>query len=133
MPNLKQCSLKTKKAEPAKPAAPDYSSETKVHIAPMLDKRASRMAQLVDAALDAIATSFEATRTVVIDKAVVNEGPDHYARLTGAKRLLEFTLAGRPQPEKEKQTHGPITIKVIEDAIAANREEAHLANENARR
>jgi hypothetical protein len=133
MPNPKQCSLKTKKAEPAKPAAPDYSSETKVHIASMFDQRAPRMAQLIDAALDAIATSFEATRTVVIDKAVVNGGPDHYARLTGAKRLLEFTLAGRSQPEKEKQSHGPITLQVIEAAIAANQEEARLAKESARR
>jgi hypothetical protein len=133
MPNLKQCSPKTKKAQPAKPAALDYSSETKVHIASMFDKRAPRMAQLIDAALDAIAISFEATRSVVIDKAVVNGGPDHYARLTGAKRLLEFTLAGRPQPEKEKQVHGPITIQVIEAAIAANREEERLANEGARR
>jgi hypothetical protein len=91
------------------------------------------MAQLIDAALDAIATSFEATRMVVIDKEVVNGGPDHYARLTGAKRLLEFTLAGRPQPEKDEKRHGPITMQVIEAAIAANREEARLANEGARR
>jgi hypothetical protein len=124
MPNPKQCSLKTKKAEPAKPAAPDYSSETKVHIALMFDKRAPRMAQLIDAALDAIATSFEATRMVVIDKEVVNGGPDHYARLTGAKRLLEFTLAGRPQPEKEEKRYEPITMQVIEAALAADSEEA---------
>lgn len=96
----------------------------------MFDKRAPRMAQLVDAALDAIAGSFEATRTVVVDKAVVDGGPDHYARLMGAKRLLEFTLAGRPQPEKEIQTHEPITLQVIEAAIA--KEKQRLANERAR-
>lgn len=96
----------------------------------MFDKRAPRMAQLVDAALDAIAGSFEATRTVVVDKAVVDGGPDHYARLTGAKRLLEFTLAGRPQPEKEVQTREPITLQVIEAAIA--KEKQRLANERAR-
>jgi hypothetical protein len=68
MRKTQQCSLKIKKAEVAKLAAPDHSSETKVQIAATTDKRAPRMAQLVDAALDAIASSFEATRTVVIDK-----------------------------------------------------------------
>jgi hypothetical protein len=132
MPKTQKCSLKTKKAEVAKPAALDYSSETKVQIAAMFDKRAPRMAQLVDAALDAIASSFEATRTIVIDKAVVDGGPDHYARLTGAKRLLEFTLAGRPQPEKEEKPNLPITIQVIEEAIAAAREKG-AQSESARR
>ena len=133
MPKPKQSLTKTQKAQPVKPAAPDYSSETTVQIAAMFDKRAPRMAQLVDAALDAIALSFEAIRTVVIDKAVVNGGPDHYARLTGAKRLLEFTLAGRPKPEKEEVTHGPITLEVIEAAILAHREKQRLPSESVGR
>ena len=133
MPNLKRFSTQTEKAQPVKQLpAPDYSSETQVHIAAMFDKRAPRMAQLVDAALDAIASSFEAMRTVIIDKAAVNGGPDHYARLAGAKRLLEFTLAGRPQPEKEKETQRTFTVQEMEAAIAANKEE-RLANKSVRR
>jgi hypothetical protein len=98
----------------------------------MFDKRAPRMTQLIDAALNAIATSFEATRMVVIDKVVVKGVPDHYARLTGAKRLLEFTLAGRPRSEKEEKIRRGFTIQEIEAAKAANEEE-RLANESARR
>ena len=62
----------------------------------------------------------------------MNGGPDHYARLAGAKRLLEFTLAGRPQPEKEKETQRTFTVQEMEAAIAANKEE-RLANKSVRR
>jgi hypothetical protein len=101
MPKQKHCS--TKKAQPAEPKALAYSTETKVDTASMVDARAPQVARLLDSALDAIAASFQATRTVVVDKEVVDGGPDHYARLTGAKRLLELTLAGRPRPQKRRQ------------------------------
>jgi hypothetical protein len=48
---------------------------------------------------------------------------DHYARLTGAKRLLEFTLAGRPRPEKEDREFRGATYQEMEAAILAWKED----------
>lgn len=95
----------------------------------MLDSLAPQIAQLVEGALDAISASLQATSTVVIDKKVVDSGPDHYARLTGAKRLLEFTLAGRPRPEKKAEARRGFTMQEIEAAMAANQEEARQRGE----
>jgi hypothetical protein len=72
MTKQKYCS--TKKSQPAKPAALATSPLTKVDVASMLDKLAPQMAQLLDGALDAIAASFQAMRTVVVDKEVVDCG-----------------------------------------------------------
>ena len=81
------------------------------------------MDQLLDRALEAIEASFKATRTIVLDKNVVDGGPDHYARLTGAKRFLEFLLAGRPRPEKAEEIRRTFTLQEIEEAIAFNKAE----------
>jgi hypothetical protein len=97
-----------------------YSNEKNVQIAAMIDKRAPRLAQLIDCALEAIAGSFEATRTLVIEKKVVDAGPDHYARLTGAKRLLEFTLAGRSTPRAEDQEKPKLTLQELEELLREN-------------
>jgi hypothetical protein len=41
-------------------------------------------------------------------------GPDHYARLTAAKRVLEFINAGRAAPKAvEKQDAGELTIDKV--------------------
>ena len=92
----------------------------------MLDKLAPQMTQLLDGALDAIAASMKATTTVVIDKKVVDGGPDHYARLTGAKRLLEFTLAGRPRPEKKAEARRGFTHQEMEAALVQQKKDQQL-------
>jgi hypothetical protein len=131
MTKQKHCS--TKKAQPAEPKALAHSTETKVDTALMVDARAPQVARLLDSALDAIAASFHATRTVVVDKEVVDGGTDHYARLTGAKRLLELTLARRPRPEKEDTEFKGATLQQMEAAVLAYREEQRQLKEEQER
>ncbi len=118
MQKQKHRATTAKQAKPVTPPAIPISPPTKVDTASMVDKRAPRMEQLLDRTLDAIEASFEATRNIVIDKSVVDGGPDHYARLTGAKRFLEFLLAGRPRPEKEQKREGVrVTLQQLEAAV----------------
>jgi hypothetical protein len=123
MKNTKQCLTK---AQPAKSAALAHSTETKVDTASMVDARAPQLARLLDGALDAIAASMKAIRTVVIDGKIADGGPDHYARLTGAKRLLEFTLAGRPRPEKVDREFRGATYQEIEAALVQQQKDEQL-------
>lgn len=77
-------------------------------VARILDGRAAQAEQYVDLALQAIADAFSAELLAIeklkrADGQLVQKvtvlGPDHYARLTAARRLLDYLVAGRPTPK----------------------------------
>lgn len=74
----------------------------------LTNERALQLADAWEYAIAAIVDCLTATKSAAIqirneDKStsveVVDLGPDHYARMTGVKRLLELTIAGRPVPK----------------------------------
>jgi len=82
-----------------------HAPETELLIAHLLDIHQERVARLVGQALDVIEAGLKAEPK---DKA------DHPMRLLAARRLLQFTLAGRvAKPAEEKLEQGTVTLDVI--------------------
>jgi hypothetical protein len=75
-----------------------------------------------DQLLAVIEAALQPRSSLVVNGALVDGGPDHYARLTGAKRLMEFTLAGRPRREKEENSFRGATIQQMQAALLAHKE-----------
>lgn len=100
-----------------------HSEETLALISTMVDGCRPRVLRLLDKVFTTIEDSLGAMRSVVCDKAIADAGPDHFARLAGAKRFIELVSAGRvlAKPEDKNKPHGPITMQMIEAAIAAER------------
>jgi hypothetical protein len=59
-------------------------------------------------------------------------GPDHFARLTAAKRLLELVTTGRPTPKApekpEKQTG--LTLEQLEELVSNSTPAPKSSDEN---
>src|SRR5207247_6098894 len=55
--------------------------------------------ELVRLTMKAIQEALKATRAVWCEGKMRELGPDHFARLTAAKRLIELVSAGRPTPK----------------------------------
>lgn len=115
--------------------------ETRLEIARLLDRQFDQVSALVPRSLDAIADALGANAyqahkftktTATVDKdgakqvtksdeiSIVEIGPDHYARLTAAKRMIELLLAGRPAPKDSGSTspQGICTLDQIRIAVA---------------
>jgi hypothetical protein len=56
-------------------------------------------------------TEYKGKKTKRIETAPFTLGPDHYARLTAAKRFIELLTAGRPMPKapESEAGRGPVT------------------------
>jgi len=79
----------------------DAQSEDVIHIvAQLVTRHTERIESLFQGALQVIEAAYEANR-IVLDRLgnECNLGPDHYARLAGAKRFLELAGSGRPTPK----------------------------------
>lgn len=72
----------------------------------LVNSRGERVRAIFDKTLDVIEDSYTARRAATFEGGVIDLGPDHYARLTGAKRFLELTLAGRVAPKEADPTEG---------------------------
>ena len=59
-------------------------------MASLMNSEPKRVHRLFLRALHVVEDSFEAERIVLVDGKPVSTGPDHYARLAGAKRFLEI-------------------------------------------
>jgi hypothetical protein len=96
-----------------------HAEETQALIAALIDQRMPRMMALLDKSLDAVEQSLKAMKTVLVRSKVKNAGEDHFARLTGVKRYIELSLAGRILKKSgDKKEAGPITLQAIEQALA---------------
>ena len=87
-------------------------------ITSLIQSRLERVHSLFEGALDVIEKSYVAKR-IVLDRygMQIDLGPDHYARLTGAKRFLEFALAGRAVPKEEEKGERPLTLADLKALI----------------
>ena len=69
-------------------------------------------------ALDAVAECLAARKTIVVrakddegyTETTVDAGPDHFAAMTGVKRLIEIATAGRPAPKPAEKSERQQTI-----------------------
>ena len=101
------------------------SPEVQQMIASLCNSERARMHRLFVKALDVIEQAYKANSYAIVKGVPVKTGADHYARLTGAKRFLEFANAGRAQGrEAETQDTRPITIADIKRAIDEEKKES---------
>ena len=72
--------------------------------------------ELVSQTLKAIQEALKATRVVWSDGKMRELGPDHFARLTAAKRLIELVTTGRPTPKSPETKVKPkgVTLPELE-------------------
>jgi hypothetical protein len=107
------------------------SSEVQL-VTGMVDLHRIRLDRLFSASLDVIEQSFEANQLAIektrdrdsgeLTVSVSVLGPDHYARLTGAKRLAEILTAGRPVPKPDaKESRSGATLQEIEELLSKRR------------
>jgi DNA-binding GntR family transcriptional regulator len=96
------------------------SAESRQILAGMVDRAFARAQKLFERSLSAIEEAFQADRLQPGPKgSILVIGPDHYARLTAAKRFIELMTAGRAAPkapdrEQERRT---LTLQEIEKAV----------------
>ena len=82
------------------------STDARQIIVAVTNRELDRISALFDRMLQAIGEGLEARRVHVKDGAVVDLGPDHYARLAAVARLMQLLTAGRPiakAPEPKRQ------------------------------
>ena len=72
------------------------SSDARQIIVASTDNKIDRISALFAQMLQAIGEGLEARRVQFHDGALVDCGPDHYARLAAVSRLLQVLTAGRP-------------------------------------
>ena len=76
------------------------------------------MMELFYRALRVIEHGFSARREYLLkDGQTLIGGPDHYARLSAAKHLREFLLAGRPIPREEESQRRTVTLEELEEML----------------
>jgi hypothetical protein len=80
--------------------------------------------ELVSQTLKAIQEALKATRVVWSDGKKRELGPDHFARLTAAKRLIELVTTGRPTPKspETKVKSRKVTLPELEALLKENEE-----------
>ena len=72
------------------------STDARQIVVALTNREIDRISVLFRQMLQAIGEGLEARRVQVQDGALVDCGPDHYARLTAVSRLLQVLTAGRP-------------------------------------
>ena len=76
------------------------SNEVQQIVVAAVNGQRERISALFDRLLDVIEEAFEAKLLRVgRNGAVVDLGPDHYARLTAVDRMIKLLTAGRPVPK----------------------------------
>lgn len=108
-----------------------HSAEVQQIITGIVDRRRARVEMLFDQALLAIEASFAARRYGVerakdengTSTMSVDLGPDHFAALTGVKRLIELSTAGRgiAKPAESKSAQETVTLEQIERLLHEQR------------
>lgn len=88
--------------------------ESRQIISSLVDQSLDRITILYNKALGVIDDALGAMATVNFQGVPVELGPDHYARLTAAKRLLELVTAGRPTPKPPVETEKSKTVTLAE-------------------
>jgi len=85
--------------------------------------------ELVSLAMKAIQEALTATWVVWCDGKIRELGPDHFARLTAAKRLIELVTAGRPTPKTPEREikRKTITLQELEELVASRGTSGHDA------
>jgi hypothetical protein len=68
---------------------------TRVLMAQLLEPRRDRISRVFDQVLAIIDNAFQARRTLVVKGAVVDAGPDHYARLEAGKLVVRLLCHAR--------------------------------------
>jgi hypothetical protein len=68
---------------------------TRLLIAEVFEARRERISALFDRTLDLIEDAFEARNTLVVKGALVDAGPDHYARIEAGKVVLRLLRQAR--------------------------------------
>jgi hypothetical protein len=78
--------------------------------------------ELVSLTMNAIQEALKATRAVWCEGKMRELGPDHFARLTAAKRLIELLAAGRPTPKAPEREvkRKTITLQELEELVASH-------------
>jgi hypothetical protein len=94
------------------------ATETRQIIAALVDHELDRLVVLFQRMLTVIEEAFGATRPgITEDGQRYDLGPDHYARLTAAKRFIELVTAGRPvpkAPDPSAQNRQPTWAEILE-------------------
>lgn len=67
--------------------------------------------------LKAVEESFRAKRYTVYEGAKIDLGPDHFARLTGVKRLTELLTAGRTAQKPDPPPRKTITVDELRQVL----------------
>jgi hypothetical protein len=67
----------------------------RVLMAQLLEPRRDRISRVFDQVLAIIDNAFQARRTLVVKGAVVDAGPDHYARLEAGKLVVRLLCHAR--------------------------------------
>ena len=82
----------------------------------IINHQHSWVIELVSQTLKAIQEALKATRVIWSDGKMRELGPDPFARLTAAKRLIELVTAGRPTPKspETKATPKMVTLEELE-------------------
>ncbi len=104
------------------------SDEAQQLIARLVDQRAELLDGMFDRALAAVEECLAARKTIVVrskdgegyTEATVDAGPDHFAAMTGVKRLIELATAGRPAPkpaEKSDPKQQTITLEQFQQLL----------------
>jgi hypothetical protein len=97
------------------------TGESRQILAALVDSNMQRIAAIYAAVLDTIEAGMRAEKTALYLGGAVSMGPDHYARLTAAKRFLELVTMGRPTPRAPDEGHAQktITLEELEKLVAS--------------
>ena len=81
-----------------------HAPETQHYILHLMEQHYAHVEKCFARALTCIEEALDARRIQILkDGTQIDAGPDHYARLAAAKRLLEYLLAGRPVPQAKPE------------------------------
>ncbi len=94
------------------------SPEVQLLVTSLVEAERTKIRGLFTKALNAIQASFEANRTGIYEGAKVDLGPDHFARLTGVKRLTEVLTAGRTSQKPDPPQKKTFTLDDLKQALS---------------
>ena len=86
------------------------SAETRQIIVALTNREIDRVSEMFNRVLQVIDEGLDARRLQVRKGAVVDLGPDHYARLTAADRFMQLLTAGRPIATMPEPMKHPILV-----------------------
>ncbi len=101
------------------------SDECQQIVFALVERSRAQIERLFVQGLEAIEDALIATRTAVTQGAVVDLGPDHFARLAATKRLLEVISLGRPTAKApvDAGRRASITLAELEQIVAERKQQ----------